>query len=142
VKREVLIVAAVALVAALGVMFALLGGELGEDSAEKTPTAIVAPSRTGETTPTYAPQHARLGGPYHQGIVSTITDEAIGLVDEDADHQYEFVIPPDLRPRIDFDHLRADASGGVPFRIYYRKAGDQLIMRGFTHPRRGGRLRD
>jgi hypothetical protein len=136
VRREVLVVAALALVAALGVMFALLGGS--GDNGSDTPTAIVAPANTGETTPTYAPQHERLDGPYADGIVSTITDDAIGLFDEQEGRQTTFLIPARLRPRIDFDHLRADASSGVPFRIYYRKAGEDRVMRGFTHPGRGG----
>jgi hypothetical protein len=133
-RREILVVAVLVLAGTLAASLALLSG--GRD-----------PGRPGPAQTEREPGGARglrahrtLSGPYLEGAVSTISRDRLELYvvpPRPERPQVTFAIPPELQRDIDFDHLRADASSGVDFRVYYRRDGDVYVLRGFAHPEPG-----
>ena len=115
--------------ALVGVSLLLFGG--GADDPPPATATHAMPAAGGSE------RHADLTGPHFDGAVSTITEDEIGLYilpPRAEEPRVTIEIPPDLQRELDLAHMRADASGGVNFRIFYRREGERYVMRGYTHP--------
>ena len=109
----------------------LLAG-CGDD--DEPQTATTPPQATSPPAPD---PHRELGGPYYDGAVSDISSRRITLYllpERRENPERTFVVPDPPPPGVDIEHLRGDAASGVDVRIYYRRRGDRLILRGYTHP--------
>jgi hypothetical protein len=107
----------------------------GGDSEPATPTATAITEPPGP--PPAPPGHATLEGPHLDGAISAISDRSIRLhilPERRRRPEVTFVVPDPPPPGVDLQHLRSDASAGVTTRIFYRRSGGRLVLRGYTHP--------
>ena len=113
---------------------ALLAGCGSGDEEPGATTTLAEPPQT-----IAPPKHAVLSGPHYDGAISDLSDTelTLHLLPERPERpEVTFTIPDPPPPGVDLEHLRADASAGVDTRIFYRRRGGRLVLRGYTHPPR------
>ncbi len=108
----------------------------GDD--EEEPRAVPPPSTAPpRAEPSPGPHATDLKGPYLDGAISNISERELVLhvlPERRENPDVTFAIPDPPPPGFDLEHLRGDASGGVDVRIFYRRDGGRLVLRGYTHP--------